>query len=66
MRKHLEALAAEKTKVSVNFSAAGAGKLISVNGVIQEVLDDCLIVADMYGNAVLVPLAAIACVEIKK
>ncbi|MDR3077162.1 MAG: hypothetical protein LBV15_00160 [Planctomycetota bacterium] len=66
MRKHLEALAADKTKVSINFNASGGAKLVSVNGIISEVFDDCLIVADMYGNTMLVPLAAIAYVEIKK
>lgn len=66
MRKYLQELAERKVQVQVNFGAANAGKLISISGFVSEVGDDFALLKDIYQNTLLVPLASIAYVEIKK
>ncbi|MDR1535334.1 MAG: hypothetical protein LBU64_09595 [Planctomycetota bacterium] len=66
MLKYLEELARDKTKIAVFFSASAGNKLISANGVITEVGADFMVMTDIYGNIMLIPLAGIAYIEIKK
>ncbi len=66
MRDRLEQIAASKKVVSVFFPASSGGKLVNAAGTITEVGADFLMLADIYGNNMLVPFAAISYIEIKK
>lgn len=66
MRTLLETLKAEKRQLTVNFPAAHGGKLVTASGIIVEVGDDYFLMADIYGNHMLVPTASVAYIEIKK
>ena len=66
MREKLMQYAAEKKVIGVNFNAAAGGKLVSTSGTIAEVGDDFMMMQDIYGNAMVIPFAAIAYIEVKR
>ena len=66
MREQLLKLVAENKTVAVYFPAAAGNKLQSATGNIREVGDDYLMMTDIYGNAMLVPLTRISYIEVKK
>ena len=66
MRRRLIEFMQGKRQIGVNFPAAAGGKLFSASGTIVEVGDDFIMMQDIYGNAMLVPIASIAFIEVKK
>ncbi len=66
MRQKLEHFMQAKQMLAFNFAAAAGGKLVSVSGMVSEVGDDFVAVADIYGNTMIIPFGSIAFVEIKK
>jgi hypothetical protein len=66
MRQKLEHFMQSKQMLAFNFAAAAGGKLVSVNGMVSEVGDDFVTIADIYGNSMIIPFVSIAFIEIKK
>ncbi len=66
MRQKLEQFQSDRRMLAINFAAAAGGKLVSVSGLVSEVGDDFVAVADIYGNTLLIPFGSIAFIEIKK
>lgn len=66
MREKLQEYAAAKSMLAFNFAASAGDKLVSINGYITEVGDNFIIIKDIYGNAMFVPITSLAYIEIKK
>ena len=66
MRKYLDELVRNKSKVSIYFPASSGSKLVSASGIIVEVGDDFIAMSDIYGNNMLIPLSGISYIEVKK
>ena len=66
LRDRLEQFVVSKQNIQLNFPASAGGKLVSASGTIKEVADDHLLMVDIYGNSMIVPMANITYIEAKK
>lgn len=66
LRERLEVFITTKQNIQINFPAGHGGKLLSASGIIKEVEEDHLLMADIYGNTMIVPMSGIVYIEAKK